>query len=109
MQITCTGAEMIRLDELHDFQGNLKDLTQPHVEKLLKHMEEDGFSYPFFYWQDKTGKKWIFDGHQRLRVLGYAKEHGKQIPGTYPACRIEAKDKNDAARKLLNFICVIIS
>ena len=100
VEITCTGTESLKLSALTEFQGNLKDLKTDKYKKLRAAIESDGFSYPFFVW--KNGKKnMVFDGHQRLRVLGKMAEDGVQLPESFPVVYIEAKDEKHAARKLL--------
>ena len=89
----CTSAKRMRLDELTEFQGTLKSLSETDYAKLKQQMIEHGFCVPVFVWQDK-----ILDGHQRLRVL---RKEGWTVKGGIPVDEIQAKDEKDAARKLL--------
>ncbi len=82
--------------EVEEFQGNLKDLTKDNYAKLKKSIEENGFFIPMFLWKHK-GKFKVLDAHQRLRVL--KKENAQ--PYEIPYIEIEAKDEQEAKKKLL--------
>jgi hypothetical protein len=101
IRITCKGATEVPLDELHDLQGNLKDLSVENYHKLKQSILEYGFSFPVFMWVDSEGKKWVIDAHQRSRMLKKLRdEEGYTIPNL-PADIIEADDKIQAKEKLL--------
>lgn len=75
---------------------SFKDLSDINFEKMRASMEQHGFIYPFFVWVNK-GTKYILDGHQRKRVLSVVAPEGLEVPYIV----IEAKNKKDAAEKLL--------
>lgn len=101
IQIACKGYTVVPLDELHDLQGNLKDLTEENYVRLRNSMTKYGFSFPVFMWADpQDGKKYIVDAHQRLRTLRKMKQEGWTIPDL-PADIVEAKDRVEAKKKLL--------
>lgn len=100
IKITCTGAQNIPLDDLLEFQGNLKDLTTENYEKLKNSIYKYGFSFPVFFWVDSAGSKWILDAHQRLRVLKKMRDEGFIIPDL-PADPIQAGSVKEAKEKLL--------
>ena len=97
--IKCRGADLKAIDELTEFQGDIKDLTKQNYAKLRKSMVKHGFSAPIFVWEHE-GDNYILDGHQRLRVLGKLREEGYDIP-LLPVVYIEADDEKQAKEKLL--------
>lgn len=100
IEIKCAGHTTVQLSELHDLQGNFKDLTEDNYVKLRNSMVEFGFSFPIFYWQDEQGTKYIVDAHQRVRTLTKMQEEGWTIP-PLPADPIYADSKIQAKEKLL--------
>src|SRR5215475_14028963 len=99
IKITCTAATSIKLEELTPLQGDLKELTHRNFEKLKKSILKHGLSFPFFVWRHDR-KNFVLDGHQRDRVLRKMQEQGYQVP-PLPCALIEAKDRKDAAAKIL--------
>jgi len=61
--ITCKGSKSVPLNELQNFQGNLKTLGDGDFKKLRNQILKHGFSFPVFVW----GKQ-LLDGHQRIFV-----------------------------------------
>lgn len=109
VKITCQGAVLVNIDDLNELQEgttpdgekwSLKDLTDENYLKLRQSIFEHGFSFPIFFWSDETGKKWILDAHQRMRVLKKMREEGFIIP-LLPADPIQADNKEHAKKKLL--------
>lgn len=100
VRVECRPTEPVTLDELNDFQGNLKNLDEKNYVKLRNSITEYGFSFPLFIWIDESGKKWINDGHQRNRVLLQMRQEGWEIPAL-PAFEVIAKDRIEAKKKLL--------
>jgi len=99
VEITCAGAGIVYLDDLVDFQGNLKDLSKENYEKLKKEILDLGFSEPISVWA-KDGKMYCLNGHQRRRTLMQMRVEGYEIP-PIPVNFIEAKDKKEAKKKVL--------
>lgn len=99
VEIKCKGSINLKIEDLNDFQGNLKDLSTESYEKLKKQMLELGFSEPISVWRNKD-KWWILNGHQRLRTLKKMKADGIIIP-EIPASEIQAKDIKEAKKKVL--------
>lgn len=99
INVTCGGETYLDYKELIPFQGSLKRTSKEDKEKLINSIIEEGFSFPFFYWENK-GKKYIFDGHHRKPALEELNKRGYNIP-LLPADHIKAKDKKNAAKKLL--------
>jgi hypothetical protein len=100
LQITCAGNTVVPLEELHDLQGELKDLSEVNYVKLRNSITKFGFSFPIFYWEDQDGTKYTLDSHQRQRTLLKMQAEGWTIP-PLPADPIHAKDKAEAKTKLL--------
>lgn len=95
IKITCKGSAYIPIDQLLNFQGNLKKLENSEFEKLKRSIEKYGFSFPVFVWKNN-----ILDGHQRIFVVRKMLEDGHTIDDI-PVVEIEAKNKKEAAEKLL--------
>jgi len=93
--------EYLPLSALNQMQGNLKNLEKAEYDKLRSSILTLGFSAPFFCWKDDKGKAWLIDGTQRSKVLGVLAGEGVQLPDTYPVVFVRAKDKQEAAKKLL--------
>jgi DNA modification methylase len=97
IKITCKAADGMALDELYEFQGELKTISDDELEKLKKSIVKYGFSFPIFVWKSK-----ILDGHQRLKAVRQLIEQGYKVKGNkLPVVRIEAKNEKEAAEKLL--------
>lgn len=86
---------------LHDLQGDLKEMSEVDYHKLLNTLKTDGFDMPLGVWFDKEdgNKPYIFDGHGRIKLL--KQENAR--PYKLPYWPLPAKDKKEAARKLLRF------
>ena len=95
IQINCTGSDTKSIDEIKEFQGNLKDLSDQNFEKLKKEILELGFCEPISIWKGN-----ICNGHQRLKVLKKMQEDGYLIP-KIPVNIIKAKDKKEAKKIVL--------
>lgn len=100
IKIACEGNTLVSLAELSNLQGELKTLSEADYVKLRNSITEFGFSFPVFFWQDKEGKKWILDAHQRIRTLNKMQSEGWTIP-KLPADPIYADNKTEAKKKLL--------
>jgi len=97
--VKCKGHKTLPIDQLLEFQGGLKRLTQKNREKLIGSICERGFIAPIFVWDDK-GDYRLLDGHQRLKTLLWMRENGWDIP-MLPVDIIEADNEQDAKKKLL--------
>ena len=97
--VECKGHELLSLNVLEDFQGELKTRTESDIIKILRSIRDYGFSFPFFY-AHLDGRRYVLDGHGRLIALQMFKQLGGQVP-PLPACRVDAEDIDDAKQKLL--------
>ena len=88
------------LNELIEFQGDLKELSGESLDKLKKRIVDLGFTVPFFVWID-DGVYRILDGHQRKIALLSLKAEGWNIP-KLPFVEIPAENEKNAREKLLS-------
>lgn len=97
IRITCDAATTMPVDDLEAFQGKLKSISEAEFEKLKSAILKYGFSFPVFIW-----KKNILDGHQRVQAVKRLIDDGYELEGgMLPVVLIEAKDRKEAAEKLL--------
>ena len=89
---------MMDIDEMQDFQGDLKTLSHEAMEKLQRSILEKGFRIPVFIW-----KKNILDGHQRMTAVKELLRTGvyELKDNTLPYIEIQADDERDAKEMLL--------
>lgn len=88
---------LINYKNLVNLQNDsFKDLTKERFDKLCASFKRHGFFVPFYVWINK-GVYYVLDGHQRLRALHEIESDGLELP----YITIEAKNKKDAAEKLL--------
>ena len=99
IKIECKGAALIPLDELEEFQGNLKKITRANLDKLKRRIVKS-FDAPIHVWERPDGSKKILDGHQRRKALRELSDEGYEIP-PLPVDYIYAKDEKEARQKLL--------
>lgn len=97
IKITCDSGALEEVENLEMFQGKLKSIDSPAFEKLKQSILRYGFSFPIFVWDGN-----ILDGHQRLAAVKSLVDEGHSIEGgMLPVVHIDAKDKKEAAEKLL--------
>jgi DUF1365 family protein len=101
VKIFCKGAAEIDLDELQEFQGALKELTEENFNKLKSVILRRGIRAPIFVWdKEDDSVKFMLDGHARLKVLKYLRMLGYVIP-KLPVCYINAENEKEAKEILL--------
>ena len=93
--------DRVPLDELEEYQGNLKSLGKTEYAKLKQSITEKGFIVPCFAWRNGSDKWKLLDGHQRIRVI---RNEGWEIEGGIPIVEITATDDRDAKEKLLAIV-----
>jgi hypothetical protein len=99
VQIRCKAAVNLDLANLTPLQGDLKELSESNFTKLKQSILRHGITFPFFIWQSQ-GTNYILDGTQRDRVLLKLVAGGYECP-PLPCALIDAKDKREAAEKIL--------
>jgi hypothetical protein len=98
VRVTCKGADVLPIDKLVNFQGDLKKISDSNLEKLKRRIVKHGINAPVFIWDN--GEKYILDGHQRVKALHSLITEGFSIP-LVPVVYIEAESVEDAKDKLL--------
>ena len=99
VQIRCKAAVNLDLANLTPLQGDLKELSESNFNKLKQSLMRHGVTFPFLIWPS-DGTNYILDGTQRDRVLTRMAAEGFEIPAL-PCALIEAKDRKEAAEKIL--------
>lgn len=99
IKIKCKTSDTASLDELVNFQGKLKKLSEESYLRLKSSILDLGFSFPVFVWKDRN-KMMIIDAHQRVECLKRMRTEGYIIP-QLPIVWIEAMDKKEAAKMVL--------
>ena len=100
IEFKCDDLPMVKIDDLKEFQGNLKELSKKNYEKLKGEILETGFAFAFNVWADISGDIYVISGHQRLRTLKKLREEGYEITHV-PCVFIKAKDRKEAKRRVL--------
>ena len=100
INVTCKGADEKAIDELLEFQGEIKKLSKANLDKLKQSIIKYGFTAPIFIWEHKSDN-YILDGHQRLKALCSLREEGYSLP-LLPVVYVYAADIKEAKEKLLH-------
>ena len=95
INVTCEASKRLSVEELLEFQGELKTLHVKSYNRLKNSIMKYGFAFPMFIWK---GKNYLLDGHQRLRVI---KNERFNIVGGVPVVEIDAKTEKQAAELVL--------
>lgn len=99
IKIQCQGADILPIDAIVEFQGNLKKRTKKEIDLMIKSIEQYGFSFPFHVWQN-GGQNHCLDGHGRLLALCEMRKRGYDLP-LFPVVYVDAQDEAEAKNKLL--------
>jgi hypothetical protein len=99
IRIACEGAGLLTVDEMVEFQGDLKTLSKKNYNRLKKEILETGIGFPFRIWRHDS-KAFIIGGHQTKRTLVQMREEGYDIPRV-PVSFVEARDYTEAKRRVL--------
>jgi hypothetical protein len=99
IEIQCRGADLLPLDAIEEFQGNLKSRSKDDIQKIIKSIKNYGFSFPFFIWNG-DGHNRCMDGHGRIQALAEMRRQGENLP-LFPVVYVDAKDEAEARQKLL--------
>jgi len=91
--------EMLDIEKLQPFQGNLKDLSEANYKKLRKQILDNGFAEPFSVWENE-GNVYILNGHQRHREIVKMKEEGINVPAL-PCNFIRCANRKEAKKMIL--------
>jgi len=108
IKVHCEAAATISLDELLDFQGELKILTDDDFKKFRRLILKHGITAAVYVWRQTNGKtskvtNYMLDGHQRLKVLKALRGEGYKIPEV-PVAYIDAPTREVAKEILLSHV-----
>jgi len=95
IKITCKVQKYLPIDQIKNFQGDLKTIDRHELEKAKGSIKKYGFSFPVFVW-----RKYILDGHQRILATRGLLKQGYKIDDI-PVVEIQATNRKEAAEKLL--------
>lgn len=100
--IQCQSSCTKSLDELHEFQGELKYLPEENYQKFKSDVLELGFNSPFNIWFNPDDEKWyITDGHQRKTgLIRMRDQEGYEVPEV-PCSIVHARDYRTAKKIVL--------
>ncbi len=99
VKVACDSGHTIGIEELSEFQGNLKSLSEVAYKKLKLRILKNDFSFAVHVWKNK-GQNHILDGHQRVRTLMTMKQEGYEIP-KIPIVIVTARSFEEAKEKCL--------
>ena len=102
--IKCETPLNVHINKLDDIQGELKEISDENLDKLLNAFKKVGFCDPLVVWNDpntQAGHFTVIGGNQRLKALKKAVELKllDTVKGV-PCIEVKAKDL-DEARKML--------
>jgi hypothetical protein len=98
IKIKCKGSKNININELKNFQGNLKELKEVEYLKLKASILKYGFAFPVVVWKNN-----IIDGHQRIFTIKKMIAEENFVIDNIPVAEIQAKNEHEAKKKLLIF------
>lgn len=100
LRIECEAVATLDVDQIQEFQGNLKSLSRENYERFRNQLLELGFSEPISVWKDPDGVMRCLNGHQRTRTLKEMRREGIEIP-PIPVSWIHARTLKEAKKKVL--------
>jgi len=99
IKVNCKTGKHLKLDQLLEFQGNLKSLSTINYKKLKGKILKFGFCEPVSVWYNDENN-YILNGHQRVRTLKIMRDEGYDIP-FIPVNYIQASSAQEAAQIVL--------
>lgn len=99
IKIACKGADLLEIESLKDFQGELKTLSEENYEKLKLDLCMLGFSEPVSVWKEGD-EIHILNGHQRIKALKRMRNEGYEIDAI-PVSYVFAENIKEAKKKVL--------
>ena len=101
IKVMCQTPEVIRLQELTPFQGDLKRRTSKDIKSLASSILSEGLLMPFAVWKH-DGVNSLLDGHGRYSALiELALEDNSISEQAFPVVYIEAETEEQAKKSLL--------
>lgn len=102
VEMNCQGADTLPLDDVLEFQGDLKTLPDENADKLRDRILELGFCEPLAIWQDDEDNNNILNGHQRVKVLHWLRDKDDYTVPEVPVVYVDAPTKKQAKRIVLS-------
>jgi mannitol/fructose-specific phosphotransferase system IIA component (Ntr-type) len=103
IKVKCSGAALINIDLIDEFQGNLKNLSEEAYEKLFLVLTLRGIKEPISVWKNPVDNRFkILNGHQRFRVIKKALEKGYTLLNNeVPVSIVSADSEQEAGEDVL--------
>lgn len=81
IRITYEARHTVPIEDVADFQGDVKTITQENLDRLKASIRKHGFFVPLFVWRkSEKSTTYIIDGHQRRKALLELRDDGEEIP-----------------------------
>lgn len=101
IKVMCQTPEVIRLQELTLFQGDLKRRTSKDIKSLASSILSEGLLMPFAVWKH-DGVNSLLDGHGRYSALiELALEDNSISEQAFPVIYVKAETEEQAKKSLL--------
>lgn len=97
----CSTPNTLKLNQLTQFQGNLKKRTDKDIQALSDSILNEGLLMPFAVWKSED-KNYLLDGHGRFQALVKLSLNDPSIlEQELPCLFITAKTEEEAKKALL--------
>lgn len=101
VEINCQAAEVAEIENLTEFQGDLKKLSDKNYNKFKSNILQYGIISPLHIWiSEEHNSNFVLDGHQRIRTLARMRREGYVVP-PIPVVFIQAKNMQDAKEQVV--------
>jgi hypothetical protein len=107
VEITNNVSQMVmqKIENLQNFQGDLKFPNAEKIRALANRIKKKWFSAPIFVREkdDDNAEKFILDWHQRLKALLLLQEEGFELVDGVPCVYIRASTEQEARERVLEY------
>lgn len=107
VEITNNVSQMVmqKIENLQNFQGDLKFPNAEKIKVLANRIKKKWFSAPIFVREkdDDNVEKFILDWHQRLKALLLLQEEGFELVDGVPCVYIRASTEQEARERVLEY------
>lgn len=104
IKIVCNSGLNMSINDINNFQGELKELPDDRRANLRHEIESTGFAFAPHVWLNQSDKKYyLVDGHQRIAVLRDMIADGFECPNI-PVVEVKAASIEDAKIRVLQAI-----
>ena len=102
IKVLCDTQQTLLLNNIVQFQGDLKKRTPGDVQELATSLVQEGLIMPFVIWQNQDGNNMLLDGHGRLEALTLLSSFDKDIlVQAFPVLYVKASTEEEARKCLL--------